>query len=159
MNWKQKILEARTKWYLEKYEAARVFGVPKLAKPYDDSTTNGLTKCVFDWLKYHNHYVNRVNTQGQPRVEKIELSGGGYRTNVKWTHGTTNKGTADIDSIIHGKPVKIEIKCAATKDTLSKDQLKEKVRIEQAGGTYYVATDMATFVSWYKEKFAVKNIA
>lgn len=27
-----------------------------------------------------------------------------------WTKGNTNKGTADIDSIINGKPVKIEVK-------------------------------------------------
>ena len=70
---------------------------------------------------------------------------------MQWTHGSTNKGTADIDCIIDGKPIKIEIKCAATKDRISKYQEQEKQKIEAAGGIYIVVTDMQMFVEWYNE--------
>src|SRR4051812_25772432 len=65
--------------------------------PYSDQTTNKLTTAVCDWLKYSGHYVNRINTQGQARVEKIECFGGKVIEKVRYSHGTTNKGTADID--------------------------------------------------------------
>lgn len=152
MNWKAELLAAREKWYLSHYTAAHDFGVP-LAKPYSDTTSNGITKAVYDWLKYHGHYVNRINTQGQPRVEKVQLAFGNVRERVLWTHGTTNKGTADIDAIINGKPVKIEVKCKATGDRVSKDQLKERARIEKAQGIYFVAVDMQSFVEWYGQTF------
>ncbi len=37
----------------------------------------------------------------------------------------------------------IEIKCAATKDRMRKDQHKERKRVEAAGGTYIKVTDNA----------------
>jgi hypothetical protein len=157
MDWKNELLQARKNWYLKKYQVAREFGVPALPKPYNDDSTNGLTKCIYDWLKYHDHYVNRIQSQGQVRVEKIPLAFGNVREKIVWTHGTTNKGTADIDSIIFGKPVKIEVKCSATKDRLSDHQLKEKKRIESSGGIYYVATNMQTFIEWYKQTFKIVN--
>src|SRR5690242_6156339 len=117
MNGKKELLEVRNSFYLKKYQAAKDFGVP-LPKPYTDKTTNGLTTCVFDWLKFNGHYVNRLNSQGHARIEKIPLANGKVLEKVRYTHGSTNKGTADIDSIINGKPVKIEIKCAATRDRI-----------------------------------------
>ena len=72
-------------------------------KPWRDDTTNGLTNAVCDWLKFSGHYSNRINSQGQMRKINGEM---------KYTHGSSNLGTADIDSIIDAKPVKIEIKCA-----------------------------------------------
>ncbi len=153
--WKKELLQAREKWYLKNYEAARDFGVP-IAKSYKDDNTNGLTKCIYDWLKFHNHYVNRINTQGQVRIEKIQLAFGNVRKNVRWTKGTTNRGTADIDSIINSKPVKIEVKCAGTKDRMSDNQNKEKDRIESAGGVYIIATGMDMFCDWYKQ-FITEN--
>lgn len=120
---------------------------------YNDQTTNGLTKCVYDFLKHSGHYVNRINTQGQARIEKIQLAHGRTLEKLKFTPSTTNKGTADLDSIIQGKPVKIEIKCKATKDRMRDDQRKEQKKIEAAGGIYYVCRDMETFLQWYDETF------
>jgi hypothetical protein len=104
-----------------------------------------------DFLKFNDHYSNRINTQGQVRVEKVDLAFGNSRDVVKWTKGQTNTGTADIDCIIAGKPIKIEVKIG--KDTLSGAQLKEKERIEKAGGIYYVAKDFSSFLNWYKSRF------
>ncbi len=126
--------------------------------PYSDQTTNKLTTAVCDWLKYSGHYVNRINTQGQARVEKIECFGGKIIEKTRYSYGTTNRGTADVDSIINGKPVKIEVKCAATGDKVTKEQLEEKDRIERAGGIYIFVMDMPGFVQWYKEFTYIEEV-
>jgi hypothetical protein len=46
----------------------------------------------------------------------------------------------------------IEVKVG--KDRLSEDQRKEMAAIEQAGGIYYVARNMADFYEWYYKTFA-----
>lgn len=124
--------------------------------PYSDKTANGLTKCIIDWLTFSGHYANRINVQGQARVKKQPkyniLSGQiEYNAKIEYTRSTTRKGTADIDAIINGIPVKIEIKIGA--DRQSVDQKEEQKRVEAAGGIYLVASDMAGFVWWFKKAF------
>ena len=161
MNWKLELKKLKLEYIKAKspdfFEASG--GYSMKVNPYSDRTTNFLTKAVMDWLKYNGHYANRINTQGQVRKERIELAFGNYRENLTYTPSTTNKGTADVDSIISsrgasggtsGQSVKIEIKCKATGDRIRPNQLKEKARVEAAGGIYLIVTDMETFVEWYK---------
>ncbi len=148
MNWKHHLLELRNKWYLKKYQAAADFGVP-IPVTYRDDTTNGLTRCVYDYLKFNGHYVNRINTQGQARIEKIQCFNK-IIEKVRYTPGTTNKGTSDLIAIINGKHIAIEIKCGKTKDMMRRDQFKERERVETAGGVFIIVIDMQTFVDWYK---------
>src|SRR4051794_31945902 len=115
MNWKEQLLSVRKEWYLRNYQAAKDFGVPAPSKPYEDKTSNGLTRCIYDFLKFSGHYVNRINTQGQVRVEKIQLAHGNVRNNVKWTKGSTNLGSADITCIKDGAAIMIEIKAGKDK--------------------------------------------
>jgi hypothetical protein len=153
MNWKEEL--KRLKLEDIKAKAPGFFdlsgGYSMKVKRYCDKTTNGLTAAVYDWLKFNKHYVNRINVQGQCRVEKIEMAGGRTIEKLRYTPSMTNKGTADLMAIIKGLPVSIEIKCAATRDRQSEDQRKEQKRIEQAGGVYLIVTDMEQFVKWYKE--------
>jgi hypothetical protein len=123
---------------------------------YSDKTANGLTKCIVDFLNYSGFYANRINTQGQARVRrqpKYNILSGQveYRQKVEYTKSTTRKGTADIDAIVYGTPVKIEIKIG--RDRMSEDQTQEQSRVTQAGGMYVVATDMVQFRAWFKKTF------
>jgi hypothetical protein len=125
-------------------------------KPWNDKTTNGLTAALIDWLTYSGHYANRINTQGQARVKKIPryniFSGQiEYTDKVQYTKGTTNRGTPDIDAIINGLPVKIEVK--AGKDQMRDEQIKQGARIVAAGGIYFVCQNMDQFVNWYRKTF------
>jgi len=153
MNWKEELKQLKLENMREKTPESFVAcgGYEMKIIPYKDTTANGLTRCIYDWLKFQCHYVNRINTQGQARVEKVELAFGNSRNLVHWTQGQTNLGTADIDSIINGKPVKIEVKIG--KDKMSEDQHKEKTRIEKADGFYFVARDMESFITWYQQTF------
>ncbi len=143
-NWKATLKQLRLAYLKEKSpNFYRLSGGERMKiKSYSDQTTNALTNSVYDWLKYSGHYCNRINSQGQMRKIKGKL---------QYTHGASNLGTPDLDAIINGKPVKIEIKCRQTGDRLRKEQIEEKDRIEASGGTYIVIGDMNQFVQFYKQ--------
>lgn len=131
-------------------------GYDMIIDAYTDKTTNGLTRAILDFLNFSGHWASRVNTQGQARVQKIPryslISGKvEYTDKVTWTKSTTRKGTPDISAIVHGRAVKIEIKVGA--DTMREDQLREQVRIENAGGLYHTATSFPSFLHWFKQTF------
>jgi hypothetical protein len=131
-------------------------GATMQIKPWSDKTTNGLTKAIIDWLTYSGHYANRINTQGQARVKKIPrysifTSKIEYTDKVQYTKGMTAKGTPDIDAIVNGLAVKIEVK--AGKDRIRDEQVTQGNRITAAGGIYFVARDMDQFVNWYRKTF------
>jgi hypothetical protein len=114
---------------------------PYPIKPtYKDSTTNTLTKCVFDAIELTGGFVERVNSMGN----KIETNKG-----IKWVKGSSKKGTADLHCIIKAKSVMIEIKCKYTKDFQSEAQKEYQKQIEQAGGVYLIVRDFKDFYDWY----------
>lgn len=114
-------------------------------KGWTDTTANGLTACIVDWINLNGGSATRISTTGQVRKINGEM---------KWAHGNTRKGTADIHACINGRHCSIEVKIG--RDKMSDYQYKEKVRIEIAGGLYFVATNMEDFVSWYNTHFNLK---
>ena len=58
--------------------------------------------------------ANRINVQGQVRVDRLQLAFGRYRDNVRFTPSSTNKGTADLHCILLGRHVSIEIRLVTT---------------------------------------------
>ena len=158
MTWKEQLRTLKLQDLKRKYPAAYEAsgGEDYILKPMSDKTANGLTKCIIDWITFKGGYANRINTQGQARVKKIPryniLTGKTeYRDSVTWTPSTTRIGTPDIDAIIKGKAVKIEVKIG--KDKLSEAQKKHLEDIARAGGLYFVARDMDSFVQWYEKNF------
>lgn len=111
-------------------------------KPYKDSTANGLTQCIEDFIKHIGGYSNRVSTTGTMRKINGEM---------KWTKGNSNKGAADIRILFNGRSVDVEVKIGA--DKMSEAQHKEQQRIELAGGLYYVAKDFSSFLEWWLSHF------
>jgi len=87
---------------------------------YTDKTSNGLTKCIVDFLNLSGHHAERINSMGfaKDNRRKVVDVVGQTRTigDVTWIKGNTQKGTADISATIHGQSVKIEVKCEATGD-------------------------------------------
>jgi hypothetical protein len=108
---------------------------------YTDSTANGLTKAICDWINLHGYQAERINTMGVARTR--------YRTDgsVQWTKGTGTAGSADISATIKGRSVKIEVKIG--KDRQSEAQKKYQEMIERAGGVYIIAKNFDEFVEWY----------
>jgi len=116
--------------------------------PYSDKTANGLTKAIIDFIIFSGGDANRINTQGQLRKIRGEM---------KWTHGSTRRGTADIHAIFQGRHISIEIKIGS--DRQSEAQIKEAERVRNAGGLYFVAKNMESFLKWWEEAFQLKTVS
>lgn len=105
----------------------------------EDTTANGLTQCIIDFIKLHGGQAERITVMGRP----TEVCG-----RVKWGKSHMTVGTADISATIQGRSVKIEVKIGTDKQ--SKKQKKYQSDIERAGGIYYIARNFIDFVRWYE---------
>ena len=147
-NWKDQLKNLKHKHLKAKapgfYELSG--GNKMKLKPYNDTTSNGLTKAIIDWITFHEGSATRVSCTGQ--VRKINGV-------MKYTNGTTRRGTSDIMACIRGKFLSIEVKVG--KDKLSEFQVKEKALIEKSGGLYFVAKEMESFTDWFRTTF-VKDL-
>lgn len=118
---------------------------------YKDSTANGLTRAICDFINYQGYQAERINTMGTAREKKTTA---GKVIGVTWTKGTSTAGSADISATIKGRSVKIEVKIG--KDRQSEAQKRYQENIEKAGGIYIIAKDFDSFVKWY-ENFIQNN--
>ena len=122
-------------------------GYDMIVKPYRDNTANDLTKAVIDFINFSGGDANRINCQGQVR----KING-----RMVWTHGSTRKGVADIHAIFKGHHISIENKIG--NDKQSNDQVKEMGRVRRAGGLYFVAKNMDSFLDWWQGQFSKETI-
>ena len=102
---------------------------------FSDKGANDLTKLIMAWLKVHGHFAARINS-GAVYDKRLGI----YR---KGSGATV--GMADINAVIKGKSVSIEIKIG--KDKIRESQLKVKAEIEAAGGVYFVARSFDDFLN------------
>ncbi|MGD9493572.1 MAG: hypothetical protein AB7V36_09495 [Bacteroidales bacterium] len=109
---------------------------------YSDTTANGLTKCIIDFIRYSGGQAERINCTG--RIIKK-----GYSQMYIPTSG--QRGTADISATIQGRSVKIEVKIG--RDRQSEYQKQYQSDIEASGGIYYIAKDFVSFYAWYLQNF------
>lgn len=129
---------------------------PEFALPprlYSDTTANGLTKCIIEFLNFTGHQAERISSMGRviDQSKVVDDVLGRKRTigSKKYIKGTSTNGTADISSVIYGKSVKIEVKIG--KDKQSDDQKVYQSNVERAGGIYIIAKDFDMFIESYRK--------
>lgn len=142
--YKDLLHELKVKRYAETHPNYPPNYIPKTM--YKDSTANGLTKAICDYINLHGYQAERINTMGVAREKKTTA---GKVIGVTWTKGTTTAGSADISATIRGRSVKIEVKIG--KDRQSEAQKRYQENIERAGGIYIIAKDFDSFVEWYNQ--------
>ena len=124
---------------------------------YKDTTANGLTKCIIDFLNFKGWQAERISNTGRvldTRQSYIDVLGHSRTIgSQEWIKGTGTAGTADISSTIAGKSVKIEVKIK--RDRQSPAQKKYQASIERSGGLYFIAKDFEGFYQWYLKTFAL----
>lgn len=114
---------------------------------YNDSTANGLTKCVIDYINLSGGQAERISNTGRYIDESIIVTDVlGNRKKIgtgKYIKGTGTNGTADISATFKGKSIKIEIKM---KDKQSEAQKEYQQSIERAGGIYFICHNFEEFL-------------
>lgn len=123
---------------------------------YSDASSNGLTKCVIDFIKVSGFHAERINSTGSMRDNTKTITDvlGRKRTigSVDWIKSTSQNGTADISATIKGKSIKIEIKCAASGDKYQSEAQKiYQKQIEASAGVYLIIRTFDEFYSWLNE--------
>jgi len=130
-----------------------------IAPKYTDQTSNGLTKCVIDYITFRGFQAERINSTGRQldgRKSSTDILGN-VRTigSVKWIKGSGTVGTSDISATIQGRSVKIEVKCEATGDKKqSQGQIDYQRQIENAGGIYLIVRNFEEFFFWFTKRKA-----
>lgn len=118
------------------------------ATKYSDSTANGLTKCIKDFLNLSGHQAERINTMGV-FVKGTSKNHGHLANEVnngKYIPTTGTKGSADISATILGRSVKIEVKMNDAQSTAQKEY---QLAIEKAHGVYKIFRNFEDFYEWY----------
>jgi Holliday junction resolvase len=119
-------------------------------KPYSDKSANQLTRAIIDFLRFSGWQAERINCTGRPQDNTqiiTDVLGDSRRIgSVKWLPTSGEKGTSDISAVIRGKAVKIEVKM---RDRQSVDQKSYQLKIEKAGGYYWLIRSLDEFLNFY----------
>lgn len=149
-----------TKLYIE-YQKKQYPNVPEhcLVQKYDnsDNSTNGLTKCIIDFINYSGHYAERKNNTGKyVDNSKVVENVLGQKVKVgsgQWIKGTGVNGTADITAKIKIEntpyPVAVEIEIKYGKDRMSDAQKEYQSKMTDIGTPYIVVNNFDDFIEWY----------
>lgn len=157
MNWKQQLKELK---YCHLERTAPAFfaasgGLSMKLKPYNDSTANGLTRCIIDFLTFSGWQAERISNTGRMidrrRTYADVLGHKKQIGSIEWAKGSGTAGTADISATIAGRSVKIEVKVG--RDRQSAAQTSYQKKIEASGGIYFIATNMQDFIEWFYLNF------
>jgi hypothetical protein len=144
---KDKLKSLEIEQLTSKYPSMRPELIP--LTDWKDNSANSLTKSIIFWINSNGGQAERISSQGQYREgKKIAVGESFKQLPGKWTPGQSTKGTADISATIRGRSVKIEVKYG--RDVQSEVQKQYQEMIEKAGGTYIIARDFDSFVTWYE---------
>jgi len=105
---------------------------------FTDRGANELTKSIIAYLQLKGHAAFRVNSTGiyDKRINAYRPSG-------------ARRGLSDINAVINGKSVSIEIKTG--RDKMSPYQMKFRTEVEAAGGIYIVVRNFDDFLKQINE--------
>jgi hypothetical protein len=132
----------------KKFPSIPEYAIPK--PKYSDATANGLTKCIIDFVNMKGYLAERTNTMG--RVidgRKTYTDAIGQKKTIgsmKYIPSTGMVGSSDIKVYINGKIIAVEVKM---KDKQSDAQKQYQLRIEQAGGQYWIVRNFEEFYNKY----------
>jgi len=147
------IFQLRQLYLTKHYE--KLPSIPEYARCtplYQQRTSNGLTRCVLDWLRLSGHQAERISNTGRLiDGTKVVTNCLGFKHRIGSVHyikGSGTNGTAEVSSTIAGRSVKIEIKLGA--DRQSAAQRRYQADVERSGGVYLIVHDFQSFLSWYE---------
>lgn len=116
-----------------------------------DTTANGLTRLIIDWVNMSGYHAERINTMGRVIDKRKNVTDvvGRQKTIGSMTYIPTSgqRGSADISATIAGVSLKVEVKIG--KDRQSSHQKVYQQQIERSGGVYMIVRSMEDFLNYW----------
>jgi len=122
---------------------------------YTDKTTNGLTKCIVDYVRLNSFHIERSGCEGRVIDNRKTVTDvlGHVKTigSIQRIYSSSQRGTSDLKAVVNGKFIAIEIKCLATNDKQSNYQKEYQKQVENSSGIYFVAQTFSQFFEWFNQ--------
>jgi hypothetical protein len=113
--------------------------LPEYALAYrkqNDSTANGLTSCITNYITLCGGFASRISNQGTYRAKF-----------ARYTPSTSRKGIADVMATYKGLSLHIEVKIG--RDKQSDHQCQVELDVIKSGGYYFIARNFTEFKEWF----------
>jgi hypothetical protein len=122
---------------------------------YTDKTTNELTKCVIDYIRFNSGQAEKINQRAfiknNRKTPTYTLGAIAIGSN-EWISRIHKKEAVYIHSVINRKFVRIEVKIEATGDNNHpKGQTTYQSKIEVAEGYYLTVRNFTDFYNWLND--------
>ena len=152
INWQQRYADAHYAFYEQHHPIIVADGFYCGPKMPSVVTSNGLTAAIVNYCTWTGQYANRINTVGRviKQGKDTQTVFGTIKAKTVMIKGSTKRGTPDLDTLLNGYPVKLEIKVG--KDRQSEVQKEQEKIITNAGGYYYIVRTIEDFFVIY-DKF------
>lgn len=113
-----------------------------LIRNYPDVTTHkGFEEAVEKYITWIGGFAQNTPTVGTPKHEGVLVGGKLVRQLTGYHYAKGGKGKQDLDIILNGVNVKLELKCGS--DEQKPQQRKYQERVEKAGGVYVIIRTMS----------------
>lgn len=145
LNYEHRYLETHRLWARRKLPLGYAAGHYLAPKIPDITKTNGLTDYCCNMINWLGGNMTRTNVIARRSEKIIPSESGGYFVEKRYIK-SGKKGRADLEGGLRGKQLVIEIKNKFTKDSMKPAQWKEKQRIENGGGQYWIVTCVEDFL-------------
>ena len=110
---------------------------PHLApRKFRDDTSNGLTKCIVQYIVLCGGFATRINNQGTWSKKQN-----------RFIPGTSRRGLAEVMATCNGLSLHIEVKIG--KDRQSEAQKEVEADAIRSGGYYFLARNFTEYKKWF----------
>lgn len=140
--WKPIYKQAYFDYQLSKLGAKAIeeIGYVQITSYPNVNTHKGFEQAVENYVKWKGGFAQNTPTIGTPRFKEAMVGGKLVKEQAGWMNSKGGRGKQDIDLIIAGVNVKVELKCEG--DEQKKEQAKYQRRVQEAGGVYIILRSM-----------------
>lgn len=147
-------LAAHKAWFEKEYPSCTKDGHYQPKKVPAVDTANGMASYIIDHAAWTGNYANRINVMGRQVGGFTKTQSGKVFDDRRFIKASTKKGSEDVDLILSGTPVKIEIKIAG--DVQSKKQEGHQAKVTRAGGHYFIIKSIDDYIDIFN-RFTAKR--
>ncbi len=121
--------------------------------------TNGITTFIINFINWSGGLAERTGMEGRViRKKGFKTQDGRVCEDKMIRVKNSGKGRSDISVLWQSKTMRIEVKNANTKDKLSEKQREYGAKVTKAGGLYFIADSVDSFLAFWDKTVIQQSI-